>query len=95
MISQAHEYQTNDVTGDWMESLEHLIRWIAPRTAGRERVMQRLADVRNSRREMHPLRDALCMLYSELDTLYPRGPVISLARRRVRDLVLTLEQTQS
>jgi hypothetical protein len=81
------------VSGDWMDSLEHLIRWIALRTAGRERVFQRLADVRNSRRELQRLRDALCLLYGELDTLYPRGPVISLARRRVRNMVLSLAQT--
>jgi hypothetical protein len=42
---------------------------------------------------MHRLRDALCLLYRELDTLYPRGPIISLARRRVRDVVLTLADT--
>ena len=93
MTSQPHEYQTNNVSGDWMDSIEHLIRWIAPRTAGRERVLQRVADVRSTRREMHRLREALCLLYRELDTLYPRGPIISLARRRVRDVVLTLADT--
>jgi hypothetical protein len=74
MISPPHEHQTNDVSGDWMDSLEHLIRWIASRTAGRERVFQRLADVRNSRRERHRLRDALSLLASERrhDTLSRR-----------------------
>ncbi|HEY5618332.1 MAG TPA: hypothetical protein VIK60_10320 [Vicinamibacterales bacterium] len=93
MISQSHECQTNEVSGAWLDSIEHLIRWIGPRTVGRERVFQRMADVRKAQRETHRLQDALCLLSRELDALYPQGAVISLARRRVRDVALTLAHT--
>jgi hypothetical protein len=89
MISQSHLCQTSDVSGDWIDSIEHLIRWIAPRTVGRERVFHRLADVKKARRETHRLLEALCLLSRELDALYPQGAVSSLARRRVRDMALS------
>jgi hypothetical protein len=89
--SQMHEthqeHHTDDVSEDWIDSIERLIRWVAPYTIGRERVLQSLADVRKARRETHRLRDALRLLSRELDALYPPGAVISLARRRVRDVV--------
>ena len=93
MISQSHECQTNDVSGEGIDSIEHLIRWIEPRKMGRERVLQRLADIKNARRETHRLHEALCLLSRELDALRPPGAVISLARRRVRDMALTLAHT--
>jgi hypothetical protein len=72
MISQSHQCQTNDVSEDWIDSIEHLIRWIAPRTVGRVRLLQRLADVKKARRETNRLHDALCLLSRELDTLTRR-----------------------
>jgi hypothetical protein len=90
MISQSHECPTDDVSGEWIDSIEHLIRWIAPRTVGRERVLQQLADVKKARRETHRLHETLCLLSHALDALYPQGAVISLARRRVRAVALTL-----
>jgi hypothetical protein len=93
MMSQSTELRTNDVSGDWIDSIEHLIRWIAPRTVGRQRVLQRLTDVRNAQRETHRLRDALCLLSQDLDALYPQGAVISLAKQRVRNLALALACT--
>ena len=90
MISKLHASRMNAMSGDWINSVEHLIRWIAPRTVGRQRVLQRLAEVRQAQQERHGLRDALCLLSRELGALYPQGPVIKLARRRVRDVVLTL-----
>jgi hypothetical protein len=85
-----HEYQTNDGSREWMDSLEHLVRWIAPRTVGHARVLQQLAEVKKAGEEIHRRRDALCLLSRELDALYPQGPVVTLARQRVRDAVLTL-----
>ena len=93
MISQPHEYQMKDESGGLIDSIDHLIRWIAPRTVGRNRVLERLADVKKARQEIHRLHDALCLLSRELDALYPKGAVIRLAKRRVRDAVLTLAQT--
>jgi hypothetical protein len=90
MTSPSRECHTVEVLGEWIESIEHLIRWIAPRTVGRERVLERLEDVKQARRETARLRDALCLLSRELDALFPQGAVISLARRRVRDVALTL-----
>lgn len=90
MISQSHEHQTNKVSGEWIDAIERLLRWIGPRTVGRERVLQRMEDVKKVQRETHRLRDALDLLLCELDALYPPGAVISLARRRVRDVALTL-----
>jgi hypothetical protein len=93
MISPSHECQTNNVSGEWIDSIEHLVRWIEQRTLGRERVLQRVADIKNARRETHRLHEALCLLSRELGALRPQGAVISLARRRVRDMALTLAHT--
>ena len=90
MISKLQASRTNAMSGDWINSIEHLLRWIAPRTVGRQRVLQRLAELRQAQPERHRLNDALCLLSRELDALYPRSAIISLARRRVRDMVLTL-----
>ena len=90
MTSPSRKRHTVDVSGEWIESIEHLIRWIAPRTIGRARVLERLEDVKRAWRETDRLHDALCLLSRELDALFPRGAVISLARRRVRDVALTL-----
>ena len=90
MISNLQMSRTNAMSGAWINSIEHLLRWIAPRTVGRQRVLQRLAEVREAQPERHRLNDALCLLSRELDALYPQGPVISLVRRRIRDMVLTL-----
>ena len=90
MISKAPGARTNVVSGDWINSIEHLLRWIAPRTVGRQRVLQRLAELRQAQPERRRLNDALCLLSRELDALYPQGAIISLARRRVRDMVLRL-----
>jgi hypothetical protein len=92
MISQSHEHQTktNKVSGERIDAIERLLRWIGPRTVGRERVLRRMEDVKKVQRETHRLRDALGLLLRELDALYPPGAVISLARRRVRDVALTL-----
>ena len=90
MISNLQMSRTNAMSGDWINSIEHLLRWIAPRTVGRQRVLQRLAELREAQPERHRLNDALCLLSRELDALYPQGPVISLVRRRIRDMVLTL-----
>jgi hypothetical protein len=94
MMSRPDENQTIERSGDGIDSIEHLIRWIARRTVGRTRVLQRLAEVKRAQRELHHLREALCLLSRELDTLYPQGPVIDLARQRVRDVVLTLAHQQ-
>ena len=53
MIAESHECQVNEVSREWIDSIEHLIRWIAPRTLGRERVLERLADVKKTRPETH------------------------------------------
>jgi hypothetical protein len=90
MISQSHKHRTNKVSGEWIDAIERLLRWIGPRTAGRERVLQRMEDIKKVQRETHRLRDELGLLLRELDELYPPGAVISLARRRVRDVALTL-----
>jgi hypothetical protein len=90
MMSQPDEGRTTEPSGDGIDSIEHLIRWIARRTAGRARVLQRLAEVKQAQREIHRLREALCLLSRELGALYPQGPIINLARRRVRDAVLSL-----
>jgi hypothetical protein len=90
MIAQLPELQVNGVAGEWIDAIEHLIRWIAPRTVGRDRVLQLLADVRSARRETYRLHQTLCLLSRELDALYPQSAVISLARRRVREMALTL-----
>jgi hypothetical protein len=37
MASPSRKCHTVEVSGEWIESIEHLIRWIAPRTVGRER----------------------------------------------------------
>ena len=89
-MSHSHDAQTQDPSADWINSIEKLIRWIAPRTVGRERVLDRLADVKTARSDRRRLHDALCLLSGELDALYPQGAVISLARQRVRDAALTL-----
>jgi hypothetical protein len=91
MMSQPDEDQTTERSGDGMDSIEHLIRWIARRTVGRARVLQRLAEVKQAQRERHRLREALCLLSRELGALYPQGPIIKLAQQRVRDLVLNLD----
>ena len=90
MASPSRKCHTVEVSGEWIESIEHLIRWIAPRTVGRERVLERLEDLKRARPETARLRDALCLLSRELDALFPQGAVISLVRRRVRDVALTL-----
>jgi hypothetical protein len=73
-----------------LDSLERLIRWIAPRTVGRESVLRRLGDVKVAMLDRCGLHDAACLLARALAELYPQSAVISLARRRVRDMVLTL-----
>lgn len=83
------ECQTDDVSEEWIDSIEQLIRWVAPYTIGRDRVLQSLADLRTAR-ATHRLRDALRLLSRELDALYPSGAVISLARRRVRGVAFGL-----
>jgi hypothetical protein len=62
MIAQVPEPQMNGIVGEWIDAIEHLIRWIAPRTVGRDRVLQRLAGVRSARRETDRLHHTLCLL---------------------------------
>jgi hypothetical protein len=50
-----------------------------------------LAEAKQAQRELHRLREALCLLSRELGALYPQGPIIKLAQQRVRDLVLNLD----
>jgi hypothetical protein len=89
-MSHSHDGHTEDPSADWINSIERLIRWIAPRTVGRARVLDRLAEVKTSRSDRRRLHHALCLLSGELDALYPQGAVISLARQRVRDTAMTL-----
>jgi len=93
MMSQPRGCQTNKVLRESIESIERLIQWISPRTLGRERVLQQLAEVKKVARESRRLRDGICLLSHDLDALYPKSAVISLVRRRVRHMVLTLAQT--
>jgi hypothetical protein len=76
-----------------LDSLERLIRWIAPRTRGRESVLRRLGDLKLAVPDRRSAPDAACLLARALDELYPQTAVISLARRRVRDMVLALAHT--
>ena len=94
MVSRANLGQTSHASADWVDAIEHLIRWIAPRTVGRRRVLQRLADLRHAGRQVDHLLMTLCLLSRELDALYPQGPVINLAKQRVREAVLTLAHPQ-
>ena len=57
MISQSHEHRMNNASGEWIDAIERLLRWIGPRTAGRERVLQRMEDIKKVQRETHRLRD--------------------------------------
>jgi hypothetical protein len=86
MTSPSPELATNDWAGEWIDSIERLIRWIAPQTIGRSRVLQRLAEIRDAQAETHVLHSALLLLSQDLDALYPPGAVISLAKQRVRNL---------
>jgi hypothetical protein len=87
---KSHERHANNVSRERIESIERLIRWIAPHTLGRDRVVQQWVAVKKARRETRRLHEALCLLSRELAELYPASSVINLARRRVRDAVLTL-----
>jgi hypothetical protein len=89
MMSQLYESETTERSGEGIDSIEPLIRWIAPHTVGRARVLQRWADVKQARRDAHRLHEALCLLSHELDALYPKGPLVGLVRRRVRAALLT------
>jgi hypothetical protein len=72
-MSHSHDAQTQDPSADWINSIEKLIRWIAPRTVGRKRVLDRLADVKTARSDRRRLHDAFCLLSGALDALYPPG----------------------
>ena len=73
-----------------LASLERLIRWIAPRTVGRDCVLERLAEVKTAAPDFGRLHQAVCRLSRALGQLYPHSAVISLAQRRVRDMALAL-----
>jgi hypothetical protein len=91
-MSQSPAVATNERSGEWIDSIERLICWIAPRTRGRQHVLQLLADVKDARPETHRLHAALCLLSHHLDALYPQGAVISLAKQRVRNLAMALDR---
>ena len=93
MLSKKHESGINEVSRERIDSIERLIRWIAPRTVGRDRVLQRVVDLKKARLEIHRLHATVCLLSRELDALYPQGAIISLARRRVRNLALMLARS--
>jgi hypothetical protein len=57
-MSHSHDAQTQEPSADWINSIEKLIRWIAPRTAGRARVLDRLADVKTARSDRRRLHNA-------------------------------------
>jgi hypothetical protein len=79
----------NGLTSD-LDSLERLMRWIAPRTIGRATALERLEDLKMAAPDRHHLQDAACPLARALEKLLPQSAVISLARRRLRDMVVML-----
>ena len=90
MKSQPRRPSGNGAWTDQVNALERLIRWISPRTIGRDRALQRLIEMQTAASDRWRLHDAVCLLSRDLDALYPQGPIIRLARRRVRDMALTL-----
>ncbi len=83
------DVRTNAMSGDWINSIEHLLTLIAPRTVGRHRVLRRLAELRQAQREASHQR---CPVPADARTgrAVSQGSIISLARRRIRDMVLML-----
>jgi hypothetical protein len=75
---------------DRFNALERLIRWISPRTSGRDRVLQRLVEMKMAASDRWRLHHTVCLLSRDLDALYPQGPITQLARQRVRDIALML-----
>jgi hypothetical protein len=73
----------------YVNSIERLILWLRPNNY-RQRALRSMAEVKRAVADRQRLQGALCLLARDLSEVYPPGPILRLARRRVRDLVLML-----
>jgi hypothetical protein len=81
--------------GTWtsrIDAIGRLIGWLRPTTTGRSRALARLEQLRTAVADGKGFSTTLWQLSRDLDDVYPSGAIVTLARRRVRDLLLAIDR---
>jgi hypothetical protein len=81
--------------GTWtsrIDAIGKLIGWLRPSTTGRSQALARVEQLRTVVADGKRFSTTLWQLSRDLDDVYPGGAVVTLARRRVRDLLLAIDR---
>jgi hypothetical protein len=81
--------------GTWtsrIDAIGRLLGWLRPGTTGRSQALARLEQLRTAMANGQRFSTTLLELSRDLDAVYPGGAVVTLARKRVRDLVLAIDR---
>ena len=81
--------------GTWtsrIDAIGRLIGWLRPSTNGRSQALARLEQLRTAVADGKGFSTTLWQLARDLDDVYPSGAIVTLARRRVRDLLLAIDR---
>jgi hypothetical protein len=81
--------------GAWtsrIDAIGRLIGWLRPTTTGRSQALARVEQLRTAVADGQQFLTTLWQLSRDLDAVYPGGAVVTLARRRVRDLLVAIDR---
>jgi hypothetical protein len=81
--------------GTWtsrIDAIGKLIGWLRPSTTGRSQALARLEQLRTAIANGQRFSTTLAELSRDLDAVYPGGAVVTLARKRVRALLLAIDR---
>jgi hypothetical protein len=73
-----------------IDAVSRLLGWVRPSTSGRRQALARLEQLKAAVSDGDRFSRTLSLLARDLDELYPSSAIVSLARRRVRDMVLAI-----
>ena len=81
--------------GTWtsrIDAIGKLIGWLRPSTTGRSQVLARVEQLRTAVADRKRFSTTLWQLSRDLDGVYPGGAIVTLARKRVRDLLVAIDR---
>ncbi len=81
--------------GTWtsrIDAIGRLIGWLRPSTTGRSQALARVEQLRTVVADGKRFSTTLWQLSRDLDGVYPSGAIVTLARKRVRDLLRTVDR---
>ena len=82
-------------SGTWtsrIDAIGRLIGWLRPSTTGRSQALARLEQLRTVVADGKRFSTTLWQLSRDLDGVYPSGAIVTLARKRVRALLLAIDR---